>query len=169
MLTTAGIVLVMLVTVAVGQRKEELDRLNEKLNNHLESRLPGWQHKWVEPFRPSSNILVQLWYRPNKIVQLAVAVRESAEDAKKEIKRFLEFRRDPRELSEYGDEAYFPERDGYSLVLRKARYVIYLSIVVDDDLNAQNLSPTEHEKHKKADAHKTLQDFAAHLSALDLW
>lgn len=47
---------------------------------------------------------------------MTVAIRELVEDAKKEIRSFLQFRREPQELTGFGDEAFAPERDGSNIV-----------------------------------------------------
>jgi hypothetical protein len=99
MLINVALVLATVASVAVAQGKADLDQLGEKIATQLESRLPGWRYKPVEPFGPSSNILVQKWSSENRGVMFAVAVRQSVEDAKKEIKSFLQFRREPEELS----------------------------------------------------------------------
>lgn len=92
------------------------DRLEEKITKQLEARLAGWHYKRVEPFGPSSNIVVQSWSTTNRICKVTVAIRELVEDAKKEIRSFLQFRREPQELTGFGDEAFAPERDGSNIV-----------------------------------------------------
>jgi hypothetical protein len=171
-LINVALILATVASVAVAQAKPDLDQLGQKISSQLESRLPGWRYKPVEPFGPSTNILVQAWSSENRIVTVAVAVRQSVEDAKKETKSFLQFRRDPEELSGFGDEAYAPERDGSSssIVLRRGRYVIYISTVVDieADADAQNLSRADREARHKGEVHRILIEFARQLSSIDL-
>ena len=169
-LISVGIILAVLA-FAQTQRKEDLDGLSEKIINHLESKLPGWQHRRLPPFgTPESKVVDQVWSIPNRIVKVAVAVRGSAEDAKKEIRSFLEFRQDPQELTGIGDEAFWPERNGPSLVLRKGRYVIYLSIVlfVEEDPDAQKLTKAEQQARAKSETERILKEFATQFSALEL-
>ncbi len=169
-LISVGIILAVLA-LAQTQGKEDLDGLSEKITTHLESKLPGWQHRRLPPFgTPESKVVVQVWSIPNRIVKVAVAVRGSVDDAKKEIRSFLQFRRDPQELTGFGDEAFLPERNGASLVLRKGRYVIYLSIVlfVEEDPDAQKLTKAEQEARAKAETERILKEFATQFSAMEL-
>ena len=169
-LVSVGLILAVLAVVQ-SQEKVDLDALSEKISSQLESKLPGWQYRRVEPFgTPESRVVVQMWCIPNRNVKVAVTVPGSVEDAKKEIRSFLQFRREPQELTGFGDEAFLPERNGTDLVLRKGRYVIYLSIVVDveNDLDARNLTKAEHEARSKAEVDRILKEFATHLSAIEL-
>ena len=168
---SAGIILAVVLSVAVGQdRKAERDRLEEEIFSQLESRLPGWHHKRVEPFWPISTIVVQGWWpSPNRGVHVAVAIRESVEDAKKEIRSYLQFRREPQELTGFGDEAFIPEPNGSQLVLRRGRYVIYLSIFVDvdSDADARNLSQVEREERRKAEVQRIEKEFAKEILSIE--
>jgi hypothetical protein len=169
-LINVGMILTVLA-IAQIQRKEDLDGLSDKITSHLESQLPGWQHRRLPPFgTPESKVVDQVWSIPNRIVKVAVAVRGSVEDAKKEIRSFLQFRREPQELSGFGDEAFLPDRNGDSLILRKGRYVIYLSIAlyVEEDSDAQNLTKAEQQARAKAETKRILNEFARQFSAIEL-
>ena len=158
---SAGIILVLLVSVAAGQGNAELDQLNEKIGSHLESAFPGWKHRRVTPFWPSSKILVQVWCSPAHVnVKVDVTVRDSEEDAKKELHSFLEFRKEPQELKGFGDEAFFPERNGRDIVLRRGRYVIYLNMVTLSGENGVEASQSE--------VQKIGIEFAKQLSSVEL-
>lgn len=169
-LMSTALILAAFVSVAVGQRRADVDRVGEKIATQLESRLSGWQHKRVEPFGPSSNIVVQSWSTTNRSVKVAVAIRESAEDAKKEIRGFLQFRHEPQELNGFGDEAYVTEPNGSDIVLRRGRYVIYISSLADveNDSDARNLSKVEREARQKAEVHRIGKEFARQLSSIEL-
>jgi hypothetical protein len=95
-LINIALILATLAAVAVGQGRADADRLGERITKQLEPKLAGWHYKRVEPFGPSSNIVVQSWSTTNRIVKVTVAIRESVEDAKKEIRSFLQFRREPQ-------------------------------------------------------------------------
>lgn len=169
-LMSTAFILGALVSMTLAQGKPDLDRLDEKIGSHLELKLPGWRHKRLPPFGETSSVLDQTWSSGNKIVTVAVAVRQSAEDAKKEIRSFLQFRHDPEELSAVGDEAYAPERDGSDIVLRRGRYVIYISTVVyvEDDADARNLSEVELAARRKSEVKRIGREFAKHLSSIEL-
>lgn len=169
-LMKVALILATLASVAVGQGKANADRLGEKISSQLESRLSGWHYKRVEPFGPSSNVVVQSWSSTNRIVKVSVAIRQSVEDAKKEIKSFLQFRREPQELTGFGDEAFAPENDGSDVVLRRGRYVIYISTVADveSDSDARNLSKAELETRRKTEVQRIGREFAKQLSSIEL-
>lgn len=156
-LMSAGIIFAALASVA-GQGTRDVDRLDEKIRSHLEFALPGWNHKRVPPIKGSKNVMVHFWYSAANVnVKVDVSVRPTADDAKREIRSFLEFRKKPLELKEFGEEAFTPEFDGSDLVLRKGRYVIYLSMV---DLDAG--------QPRNDELKKTGREFAKQLSLIDL-
>jgi hypothetical protein len=165
-----GSAVALLGFVAVAQQKPDVDRLRENIANQLKSRLPGWNYTRIEPFGPSTTIVSQAWSTTNRVVKLTVAIRESVEDAKREVKSFLEFRSDPEELSGFGDESYAPERNGSSVVLRRGRFVIYISTIahVDSDSDARSLSKAQLEAREKAEVHRIGREFARKLSSIEL-
>lgn len=169
-LLSAVLILATLVPVTLAQEKPDLDRLDQQISSQVELNLSGWRHKRLPAFGGSSTVLEQTWSSGNRIVKVAVAVRQSVEDAKKEIKSFLQFRREPQELTEFGDEAFVPEPDGSDIVLRRGRYVIYVSTVVNIDIdpNARNLSTVERETQRKAEVQRIGKEFAKQLSAIQL-
>ena len=74
-LLSTALIVATLVCVAVGQGKLDLDRLEEKISSHLESKLLGWKHKRLAPFGGSSTVLEQSWRSGNRVVKVAVATR----------------------------------------------------------------------------------------------
>ncbi len=169
-LINSALILATLVSVTVGQGKVDVDRLREKIASQLQSKLSGWRYKPVEAFGPTSSVLVQVWSSENKTVKIAVATRQSVEDAKKEIRSFLQFRRDPEELTGFGDEAFAPERDGPDIVFRRGRHVIYINTRVEadnDSLDTQNLSTPEREAQRKAEVQRIGKEFAKQLSSIE--
>lgn len=170
MLIAVGLIVASLASVAVGQGKTEVDRLAETIAKQMEPKLTGWRYRRVEAFQPSSTIVAQSWYTPTRVVSVTVAIRETAEDAKKEIKSFLEFRREPQELTGFGDEAHATDRDYPTIVMRRGRFVIYISTVafVDSDPDAQTLSKAELETRNKSEIQRLGKEFAKHLSSIEL-
>ena len=169
-LVSAGLILAMLAVVQ-SQRKIDLDALSEKISSQLELKLPGWQHKRVEPFgTPESKVVVQSWFVPNRNVQIAIAVRESVEAAKKEIRNYLEFRREPKILTGFGNEAFRPEPNDPQVVLRRGRYVIYISTVIfiEEDADAQSLTKSELQARQKTEVERILTACATQMSAIEL-
>jgi hypothetical protein len=165
-----ALILAALGSVAVAQKKPDVDRMGENIANQLKTRLPGWTYKRLEPFGGSTTIVSQTWSTTNRIVKVTVAIRESVEDAKKEVRSFLEFSKDPEELTGFGDEAYAPERNGSSVVLRRGRFVIYISTVayVDSDPDARTLTRAEMAAREKAEVNRIGREFARQLSSIEL-
>ena len=169
-LMSTALIVATLVSITVPQGKPDLDRLDEKISSQLELKLPGWRHKRLPAFGGTSTVMEQTWSSGNRIVKVAVAMRQSVEDAKNEIKSFLQFRREPQELPGFGDEAFAPEREGSNIVVRRGRYVIYISAVVDveGDSDARNLSKVEIEGRRKSEIQRIGKEFAKQLSSIEL-
>jgi hypothetical protein len=169
-LLSAALIVATLVSVTLAQGKPDLDRLDEKISSQIQPKVPGWRHKRLPAFGGTSTVLEQTWSSGNRIVKVAVAIRQSVEDAKKEIKSFLQFRREPQELIGFGDEAFAPERDGSDVVFRRGRYVIYISTVADveSDSDARNLSKVELETRRKTEVQRIGKEFAKQLSSIEL-
>lgn len=167
---STALILATLVSLTFAQGKPDLDQLDEKIRSQLERTLPGWRHKRLPPFGGTSTVLAQTWSTESRIVKVAVAVRQSVEDAKKEIRSFLQFRREPQELVGFGDEAFAPECDGSSIVLRRGRNVIYISTVVyvEDDSDARQLSQVELAARRKSEVQRIGRVFAKELSSIAL-
>jgi len=167
-LMSAGMLLVVLA-LGVGQGKVELDALSDKISSHLESNLQGWKYERIPPFgTPETKVIVHRWYTTNRAVMFQIAVRATEEDAKKEIRSSLEFRREPQELIGLGDEAYVPEPNQSDLVLRRGRYVIYIHPYVEGDSALQNLPAPEREAREKSEGDKIGKEFAKLLAAIEL-
>jgi hypothetical protein len=169
-LISAGIFLALLSSVAMGQGKTDLDQLEEKISSHIQSQFAGWRHKRVEPFSPSSNTLVQFWSLPNRTVKVSVAIRESAEDAKKELQSFLQFKQERKQLTGIGDEAFASGLYDSTIAFRRGRYVVYVSTVVhiEDDVDGRNLSEAELETRRKSEVQRITREFAKQLSSIKL-
>jgi hypothetical protein len=165
-----ALTLATLASVVAAQEKTEASRVDEQIVSYLTSELSGWRHNPVEPLGPTTTVVTQQWCVTNRNVMLAIAIRKSVEDAKQEFRNYRQFRRDSEHLTGHGDEAYVPERNGSQIVLRKGRFVVYISIVtfVESDWDAQKLSKEEIETRRKTETDRILREFARLLSALDL-
>lgn len=165
------IMILVVLALGAGQEKVDLNGLSEKISNQLEAKLPGWQHTRIPPFgTPETKVVVQKWCTKNRSVMFQVAVRATVEDAKKEFRSFLQFSRDPQELTGFGDEASVPERNVPvpSVLLRRGRYVIYINPRVDeDDPELLSLPAPERGAHAKAEVERMGKEFANLLSAIE--
>lgn len=162
------IFMLVVLALGVGQEKVDLDGLSEKISSQLESNLAGWKYERIPPFgTPETKVIVQQWYTTNKSVMVQIAVRATVEDAKKEIRSFLEFRREPQELIGFGDEAYVPEPNVPSVVLRRGRYVIYINPGEAEVSEADVLSP-EGQKRRRVERDRLGKEFAKLLFTIEL-
>ncbi len=160
-------ILVVLV-LGVGQGKVDHDALSEKIRSQLESNLPDWKYQRIPPFgTPETKVIVHSWWTTDKSVMVQIAVRATAEDAKKEIRSFLEFRREPQELTGFGDEAYVPEPNVPSVVLRRGRYVIYINPGEPVRSEAEVLS-SEGQERRRVEQDRLGKEFAKLLSTIEL-
>ena len=165
------ILILVVLALGVGQGKVDLDELSTKISSQLESKMPGWKYRPVAASgNTESGVVVLSWYVPHRNVQVAIAVRESVEAAKKELRSYLEFRREPQVLTGFGDEAFKPEPNDSQYVLRRGRYVIYISTVVfiGEDADAQSLTESERRAREKAEVERILKEFATQFSAIEL-
>ena len=163
--------ILVVLALGVGQEKADLAGLSEKISSQIQAKLPDW--KSMSPHTSGtlqSGIVVQAWYVPHRNVQVAIAIRESVEAAKKEIRSYLQFRREPRILTGFGDEAFAPEPNGYQYVLRRGRYVIYISTVlfIEEDADTQGLTKSELQARQKTEVERILTAFATQMSAIEL-
>jgi hypothetical protein len=167
-LLSAGILPLLLFSVAFAEGKIDLDQLEKMTSIQLESKLPGWRHKRLER-GASSNVLVQSWGSTNRSVMVVFIIHETAEGAKKEVRSFLQFKREPEELKGFGDEAFATDIYNSTIIMRRGRYVIYSSIVahIEDDADAQNLSQIEQQTYWKNEIQKVGKLFVKELSLIE--
>jgi hypothetical protein len=169
-LLSTALVLAALVSVTTAQGKPDLDGLYETISSHLESNLPGWKHKRLPPFGGTTTVLTQSWSSGTSAVMVAVAIRESPEDAKKEVRSFLQSRQEAQRLTGIGDEAFLSGFDDSHIVLRKGRCVIYVSTYVEIEsyADARNLSQVELAARRKSEVQRITKEFARLLSSVEL-
>jgi len=56
---TVALILAVLGSVAVAQKKPDVERMGENIANQLKPKLPGWNYKRLEPFGGSTTIVSQ--------------------------------------------------------------------------------------------------------------
>jgi hypothetical protein len=165
-----AIILASITTVAVGQGKADLDKLDEAIARHLSNGFTGWTHQRVAAFGPDSNTLVESWSLPNRTVKITVSVGQSAEEAKNSLLNFLKYKREVKELRGLGDDAYSFGVDSCDVVLRRGRYLLYVSTVADveGDPDARTITKAELSSRRKSERQKIGKDFARLLATVDL-
>ncbi|MGH9972260.1 MAG: hypothetical protein ACREBG_31320 [Pyrinomonadaceae bacterium] len=83
----------------------DLDRLDEKLSQHLQSKMPGWKHERGEPIKDSENVLIEYWSSANRKVKITLIPMKSVEEAREKMKEFPGSTKEAVELSGFGDQA----------------------------------------------------------------
>lgn len=155
---------------AVGQGRADLDRLDTQIRNHFRDKLSGWTYQRVQPFTPASNILVGFWSLGNRKVKIAVSVHNYDQEAKDELKHFVQSVRGPEALKGFGDEAYTSGLESSDIVLRKGRYVIYINTFADveGDSDAASLTRAERNQRRKTEQQRIGKEFAKYLVEVEL-
>ena len=156
-------------SLAIGQGRSDLDLLENRISTHVQSKFQGWTHKRVEPFFPGSDVLVQFWNSPNRTVKIAVAVHQSVDKAKEEVRSFVKSARG-EELRGFGDEAYTLGMESSNIVMRRGRYVIYVNTwaVVEDDADARSLTEPQLRSRQKSEQQRIGKEFARQLLDVEL-
>lgn len=150
--------------------QSDLDEVDVKLKRVVESNLPGWKHKRVEPIAGSKNVLVLFWSNSNRVVKISVVPHKSAQDARNAIQDFMKSE-SKEEIRGLGDEAY---TWGYGLgnvAFRKGRLNIYVSTMADvnGDADALNLTALEKNERMRSEMRRWSREFAKHAAnALDI-
>jgi hypothetical protein len=170
-LPIAFLLLGLLVITAIAQSDADLDRLDAKVNEHLERKMPGWKHKRGEPMEGSKNVLIEFWSTSTRAVKVSVVPYASAQAAEGVLKGFLKYESQKEELKGYGDEAYGWGYGASRVVFRRGRFIVYVSTYaeVDSDPDARSLSQSEKGEREKSEMRRLNREFAKHiLTAIDL-
>jgi hypothetical protein len=90
-----------------AQSDDDLNRLDEKLRQHLADKMTGWVYKRIDPIQGSKGVLLQSWAIENRGVSISIVLYNSADAAKEAIQRLAH---DPsthaQPVSGTGEEAY---------------------------------------------------------------
>jgi hypothetical protein len=157
-------------THAWAQGQVDLDRLEERLSRHLETKLPGWTHRRGVPMLHSSNVLIEVWSAPEKGVTIQIVPYKSAQEAREVIKGFLKYENDKEELKGLGDEAYAWGVRRANVVFVRGKFIVYVEAGanIDADPDARRLSALERFEREKTEVKRLSKEFAEHVvSALD--
>lgn len=159
------------IAYATAQAQVDLDRLDEKLNHHLEKKLTGWSHKRIEPIQGSKGVLISVWSFQNRGVKIAVSTVKSADEARRSLQGFVKDTKEAQFLKGFGDEAYAWGFEGSDIVVRRGRYIIYINAgaSVDEDPDARALSRSERRAREYSEMKRLTKEFAKYMvDAIDL-
>jgi len=154
----------------LGQGDVDLDSLDQKIKQHIQSNIPGWTYTRVEPMTGSSNVLIENWTSSNRGIRISIVPYKSAKAAHDVLLgSFLKYRKH-EEVKGLGNEAYAYGWQGSRLVLRQGRYLVYLSAGYDSDGDPElrNLDQTEKQQRLIQEIKRINQEFAKHMvTAID--
>src|SRR5713226_3962104 len=91
---------------AEAQGQLDLDRLDDKLSRHVETKMPGWSHRRGQLIEGSRNVLLEIWSFPNRQVNVAIMPQKSPDAGSTALREFVKYLRAKEELKGLGDEAY---------------------------------------------------------------
>jgi hypothetical protein len=159
------------ISQARAQGLVDLDRLEEKLSRHIETKMPGWKHTRGEPMLNSPNVLIEVWSFPEKGVKVQIVPYKSAQEAREVLRGFLKYERDKEELTGLGDEAYAWGVKKADVVFVRGKFIVYVEAGanIDADPDARKLSGPERFEREKTEVKRLSKEFAQHMvSAIDL-
>jgi hypothetical protein len=162
---------VVCITHAWAQGQVDLDKLEEKLSRHIETKLPGWTHRRGVPMLNSPNVLIEVWSFPEKGVKIQIVPYKSAQEAREVLRGFLKYESDKEELKGLGDEAYAWGVRRADVVFIRGKFVVYVEAGanIDADPDARRLSEPERFEREKTEVKRLSMEFAKHMvSAIDL-
>jgi hypothetical protein len=162
---------VVCITQAWAQGQVDLDRLEEKISRHIETKMPGWTHRRGEPMLNSTNVLIEVWSFPEKGVKIQIVPYKSAQEAREVIRGFLRYESDKEELKGLADEAYAWGVRRADVVFVRGRFIVYVEAGanIDADPVARMLSGPERFEREKTEVKRLSNEFAKHLvTAIDL-
>ncbi len=147
---------------AAAQDQSELDRLGDKFNRHLETRMSGWKHKRREPIQGSKNVLIEFWASSNRVVKVSVVPYKSAQEASEVLRGFLKYDTQKEELKGFGDEAFGWGYGMSNVVFTRGKLIVYVSTYaeVDSDPEARSLTERERGERERVEMRRLSREFA---------
>ncbi len=155
----------------VAQSRPDLNELGEKVNRHIETKMPGWKHKRVEPFMNSPNVFIEVWSFPTKGATVQIVPYKSRQEAREVLRSFLKYEKEKEEIKGLGDEAYVWGIRRANVVFTRGKFIVYVEAGVDieADPEARKLSGPEMFERQRTAAKQLSKDFAKLLvDAIDL-
>jgi hypothetical protein len=165
MLLSTVFVLAILTSTAVGAQTD-LDQVDAKLKRVVESHLPGWKQKRVEPIGGSKNVLVLFWSNSNRVVKVSVIAYKTGHAAWEAIEDFAMHEPSKEELKDLGDEGYAWGYDHGNVAFRRGKFIFYLSTDanIDDDPDARSLTALEKNERMRSERRRWSREFARHAA-----
>lgn len=149
----------------------DLDRLDDKLSRHIETKMPGWSHRRGKPMEGSTNVLVEIWSFPNRQVNIANMPRKSPDAGRAALQEFVKYERQKEELKDLGDEAYAWGYQLANVVVIRGGFSLYVSAGADvfGDSDGRILIEAQRDSLQYSEMRRLTREFAKHLvDAIDL-
>lgn len=153
----------------LAQVREDLDSLDDKLAQYIQTRLPGWKHERVEAIQGSA-ALIQFWSNANRKIKIAILPQRSADETRDRMKDFLRRSKEAKELAGFGDQAYSWGYAGSNVAFRRGRYTVFVNTYaeIDSDPDARTLSREQKGEREKSEMSRWSREFARIVaSAID--
>jgi hypothetical protein len=160
------LLLVPLLDQALGQDELDLERLDQKLSDHLKKEMPGWKHKRGQPMQGSRGVLIEFWSAPNRVVKISVGSANSAREAKDRVEQFVQYDREREEIRGLGDKAYAWGYGPSNIVVARGKHIFYVSTYADveSDPDARSLSSQERGERERLEMRRLSVEFAKHAA-----
>lgn len=158
-------------TAVPAQDLSELDSLEDKISHYLETKLPGWQHKRIEPIQGSKGVLIEVWSFTGKGAKISIVPVKSEEEARQRLQNFAKDTREARQVETVGDVAYSWGYQESNLVFSRGRYIFRVSSGVSEYALPDVRMLTERERNDRqySEVRRLNKEFAKHLAnAVDL-
>jgi len=155
-----------LASTAMSQDDSELERLADKVTQHIATQMTGWQHKRL--IQPSKDVIIDFWTSPNRIVKISMMQRKSVEEAHDNFVKLPSEEPNTRELKGLGDEAYSWGYRQSNIAFRRGKYTVYVSTnaEVDRDADAGALSREQQSERRISEMIRLSSEFARHAAAV---
>ncbi len=164
------ILLAVLASTATAQNDAELDRLNGRVIQHLESKMAGWTHRQVDPIQGSKGMIIHHWQNSHRVVTISIVRYDSADRAVAAMQPFIKYERQKEELQGFGADAYAWGYGLASIVFRRGRFLFYVETyaAVESDPDAQTLTALEKGTRERSEMKRLSLEFAKHMvTAID--
>jgi hypothetical protein len=159
-----------LLASSLNAQQPDLERLDQKLRNQLETKMPGWSYERGEPMQGSKGVLIQRWFTQNRSVSIKVVQMKSAQEAREVLQNFPGHTKGAKSLEDLGDQAYTWGYRSRQVVFRRGKNIIYVEAgaTVDLDPDARSLTWSQRRAREEVEVKKLTGAFAKHLvDALD--
>jgi hypothetical protein len=148
---------------AFAQNSAELNRLDEKLTQHLEKKMPDWKHERGEPIAGSGdNVLIEFWSSSNRKVKVSILLHKSIADAQETMQQGARYSFNKEILTGLGDEAYASGYGSSVVAFRRGRFTVYISTAVDVDADedARSLNQEQRFARERSQMKELSAEFA---------